>query len=441
MRASSHAGTVVFTRGNTFAPRAPTLLHFSLFTPTAAPLRQAQRAPPRRRRMWRAAAAGGAGEADAGAAPLVTAAGDGAVRAVSATRSGQFLSPVSGAVESATRSGLFRSPVSGGVESATSAHWVGRAQLCSIMPRSHHRRKGTPRDRWLTAPLTLPSGRGASIAISFAGRFVSDIYSVGVGGTGVGGRRGLHPFLRTPVRRHIPCHAPTTFPHSTSPSSPLLQTPPQRPLCSPATRKLPNLFSAHAFPPDPVFLLFLLGMHARNLQPRVPALPLDMHARNLQSDPRCTVVVQIPDPVFVLSNLGMHARNLQSDPRCTVGVQIPGWSGLANAHATIFGDLYPLPPSQQVCSVIANLRFCDCRRPALCTAALPITSPASISQPSFPPSPLIVGWELLCEAAPARGSAAAHTCALLATPLALLLLSTIALTSSPSPHLLNHWQE
>ncbi|CAI5497170.1 unnamed protein product, partial [Closterium sp. Naga37s-1] len=41
----------------------------------------AARAPPGRRRAWRAAAAGGAGEADAGAAPLVTTAGDGAVRA------------------------------------------------------------------------------------------------------------------------------------------------------------------------------------------------------------------------------------------------------------------------------------------------------------------------------------------------------------------------
>ncbi|CAI5528361.1 unnamed protein product, partial [Closterium sp. Naga37s-1] len=113
-----------------------------LSTPTAASLRQAQRAPPFRRRAWRAAAAGGAGEADVGTALLATAADDGAVRAVSATRSG-----------------LFRSPVSGGVESATSAHRVGRAQyaqLCSIMPRSHHRRRGTPWDRSLTAPLTLP---------------------------------------------------------------------------------------------------------------------------------------------------------------------------------------------------------------------------------------------------------------------------------------------
>ncbi|CAI5956176.1 unnamed protein product, partial [Closterium sp. NIES-65] len=167
----------------------------------------AARAPPRRRRAWRAAAAEGAGEANAGAAPLVSAAGDGAVRAVSATRSG-----------------LFRSPVSGGVESATSAHGLPApavavrnlveqaqyAQLCSIMSRSHHRRKGYP-----------------------FGSLVD--------------------------------------------------------------------FTTDA----------------------------DGH------------------PVFLLSPLGMHSRNLQSDPRCTVVVQIPGWSGLANARATIFGDLYPLPPSQQ----------------------------------------------------------------------------------------------
>ncbi|CAI5499896.1 unnamed protein product [Closterium sp. Naga37s-1] len=93
-----------------------------------------------------------------------------------------------------------------------------------------------------------------------------------------------------------------------------------------------------------------------------------------------------PDPVFMLSPLGMHACNLQSDPCCIVVVQIPGWSGLANARATIFGDLYPLPPSQQVCFVIANLRFCDCCRPAPCNAALPITSPASFPA-FFPRSP------------------------------------------------------
>ncbi|CAI5470937.1 unnamed protein product, partial [Closterium sp. Yama58-4] len=83
----------------------------------------AARAPSRRRRAWCAAAAGGAGEADARAAPLATAAGDRAVRAVSATRSG------CGSSGSARPGG---------------AGAVGYAQLCSIMPRSHHRRKGYP---------------------------------------------------------------------------------------------------------------------------------------------------------------------------------------------------------------------------------------------------------------------------------------------------------
>ncbi|CAI5939214.1 unnamed protein product [Closterium sp. NIES-65] len=230
----------------------------------------AARAPPRRRRAWRAAAAEGAGEANAGAAPLVSAAGDGAVRAGEWQwgRGGLRRIPSSAPLPpsppptsplptlphspippffphfpsptfhpapfplsrlpsppvSATRSGLFRSPVSGGVESATSAHGLPApavavrnlveqaqyAQLCSIMSRSHHRRKGYP-----------------------FGSLVD--------------------------------------------------------------------FTTDA----------------------------DGH------------------PVFLLSPLGMHSRNLQSDPRCTVVVQIPGWSGLANARATIFGDLYPLPPSQQ----------------------------------------------------------------------------------------------
>ncbi|CAI5474125.1 unnamed protein product [Closterium sp. Yama58-4] len=40
--------------------------------------------------------------------------------------------------------------------------------------------------------------------------------------------------------------------------------------------------------------------------------------------------------VFLLSPLGMHSRNLHSDP---------GWSGLANARATIFGDLCSCRPA------------------------------------------------------------------------------------------------
>eukprot|EP00850_Spirogloea_muscicola_P010491 SM000062S19877 [mRNA] locus=s62:149010:150816:+ [translate_table: standard] len=52
-------------------------------------------------------------------------------------------------------------------------------------------------------------------------------------------------------------------------------------------------------------------------------------------------------PVFSLSPLAIHTRNLLADPRCTLVVQMPGWSGLANARVTIFGDVYPLPPEQQ----------------------------------------------------------------------------------------------
>lgn len=35
------------------------------------------------------------------------------------------------------------------------------------------------------------------------------------------------------------------------------------------------------------------------------------------------------------------------DPRCSVVVQLPGWTGLANARVTIFGDVYQLPQEQQ----------------------------------------------------------------------------------------------
>ncbi|GAQ85575.1 Pyridoxamine 5'-phosphate oxidase family protein [Klebsormidium nitens] len=52
-------------------------------------------------------------------------------------------------------------------------------------------------------------------------------------------------------------------------------------------------------------------------------------------------------PIFSLSPLAIHTRNILADPRCTLVVQIPGWSGLANARVTIFGDVYPLPQEQQ----------------------------------------------------------------------------------------------
>lgn len=41
-------------------------------------------------------------------------------------------------------------------------------------------------------------------------------------------------------------------------------------------------------------------------------------------------------------------RNLLEEPRASLVVQMPGWTGLANARVTIFGDIYQLPPDMQV---------------------------------------------------------------------------------------------
>lgn len=60
-------------------------------------------------------------------------------------------------------------------------------------------------------------------------------------------------------------------------------------------------------------------------------------------------------PIFCLSPLAIHARNLIEDPRCSLVVQMPGWTGLANARVTIFGDTYQLPADMQV----GQQRACD----------------------------------------------------------------------------------
>ncbi len=46
----------------------------------------------------------------------------------------------------------------------------------------------------------------------------------------------------------------------------------------------------------------------------------------------------------------MFARLTSSLPtrRCSLVVQMPGWTGLANARVTIFGDVYQLPADLQV---------------------------------------------------------------------------------------------
>jgi len=47
-------------------------------------------------------------------------------------------------------------------------------------------------------------------------------------------------------------------------------------------------------------------------------------------------------PLLALSPLAIHTRNALTDPRCSLVVQLPGWSGLANARVTVFGDLEQL---------------------------------------------------------------------------------------------------
>lgn len=49
-------------------------------------------------------------------------------------------------------------------------------------------------------------------------------------------------------------------------------------------------------------------------------------------------------PLFCLSPLAIHTRNIMEDARCSLVVQMPGWTGMANARVTIFGDVYQLPP-------------------------------------------------------------------------------------------------
>ncbi|XP_010545611.1 PREDICTED: uncharacterized protein LOC104817922 [Tarenaya hassleriana] len=75
-----------------------------------------------------------------------------------------------------------------------------------------------------------------------------------------------------------------------------------------------------------------------------------MHHRR-EGYPFGSLVDFAPDPmghpIFSFSPLAIHTRNLLSEPRCTLVVQIPGWSGLSNARVTLFGDVYPLPEDQQ----------------------------------------------------------------------------------------------
>ena len=63
-------------------------------------------------------------------------------------------------------------------------------------------------------------------------------------------------------------------------------------------------------------------------------------------------------PLLALSPLAIHTRNALAEPRCSMVVQMPGWSGLANARVTIFGDLQQLAPgSAEAAAAAEALRF------------------------------------------------------------------------------------
>jgi hypothetical protein len=57
----------------------------------------------------------------------------------------------------------------------------------------------------------------------------------------------------------------------------------------------------------------------------------------------CRLVSLLAPSPCSLSPLAIQTRNLLEDPRCSVVVQMPGWTGLANARVTIFGEVYKLP--------------------------------------------------------------------------------------------------
>lgn len=100
------------------------------------------------------------------------------------------------------------------------------------------------------------------------------------------------------------------------------------------------------------------------------------------------------------STHGAPGRNLLEETKATLVVQMPGWTGLANARVTIFGDIVQLPADMQVraqkCRWLRVVRRagrslqCDLpsstgRRPAdwSFTAGL---------KPAVPQGPLSTGW-------------------------------------------------
>ena len=74
------------------------------------------------------------------------------------------------------------------------------------------------------------------------------------------------------------------------------------------------------------------------------------------------------------------------DPRCSLVVQMPGWTGMANARVTIFGDVYQLPPEMHDAAREVPRPHTNCQ---LCLPLPPLfLPPASPPRPSLslPPS-------------------------------------------------------
>ncbi|MCO5553396.1 hypothetical protein L7F22_006917 [Adiantum nelumboides] len=100
--------------------------------------------------------------------------------------------------------------------------------------------------------------------------------------------------------------------------------------------------------PDPAVAVRNLMEQARFAH--LSSIMSRMHHRR-RGYPYGSLVDFAPDayghPIFSLSPLAIHTRNLLADPRCSLLVQNPGWSGLANARVTLFGDVYRLNAEQQ----------------------------------------------------------------------------------------------
>lgn len=100
--------------------------------------------------------------------------------------------------------------------------------------------------------------------------------------------------------------------------------------------------------PDPAVAVRNLMEQARFAH--LSSIMSRMHHRR-KGYPYCSLVDFAPDayghPIFSLSPLAIHTRNLLADPRCSLLVQNPGWSGLANARVTLFGDVYRLSTEEQ----------------------------------------------------------------------------------------------